>query len=305
MLRIVFFGGGEFAVVIAAAVAAAHEVCLVVSPPPQLAGRKQTLTSPPVAVWAQEAALPMATEYAAAAAAAADCFVVCDYGKLLPPALLQVPRYGALNVHPSLLPRWRGAAPVERAILAGDEKSGVSIIRLSEVLDGGDILAQREIVLPPTITGGALRRQTAEVGAALLLEVLAMPESFPPIAQDASQVTYAAKVTTTDRYLDFTAPAAAIDRRVRAFAPSPAAHCFLAGERVKVYAATVIGAEPAEPGVLLSADDERGIVIACGVDALRLDILQRAGRRMMTAAELLRGFPLQAHVGTQVIHAAA
>lgn len=298
-MKIVFFGGGEFANIILHRLLEVHQVLLVVSPPPRCAGRQQKLKLPPPAESAKVLQLPLRHEVDAEMLRqlSPDVLVVCDYGQLLSAALLSVCERGALNVHPSLLPRWRGAAPITQALLSGDQQSGVTIMQMNAKMDAGDILAQEKTSLTENINGGELHQLLASRGAELLLQVLARQEDFLPTPQPTDGITYAKKLTTADRALSFDESAQWNCRRVRAFAPSPGAYCTLAGERVKVYSATVVDAS-AEAGVLLAAEDE--IIIACGEGALRLEVLQREGRRALAAADWLRGMPLRQFIGQPI-----
>ena len=259
------------------------------------------LSPPPLAVCANQMGLNVThqTDAALLRRQQPDALVVCDYGVLLPSDFLSVARLGALNVHPSLLPSWRGAAPVERAILAGDEKTGVTIMRLNQQLDAGDILAQQETPITPQTTGGSLRLSLAEMGASLLLRVLAETNAFPPRPQQAALSTYAAKIKPRERLLNFSQPAEAVRRKVAAFAPQPCAHCFLSGIRVKVHQATIVAGD-AVAGTLLAANDV-GIVIACKDGALQIRRLQKAGGNPMSAADFLHGFPLSQKIGKIVV----
>lgn len=315
-MKIVFFGGGEVAAIGLQTLAAAlpGTIKLAITPPPQKAGRKMKLQPPPAAVCAAALGLEILHNAEDAAAAEtvreqnADVLIVCDYGKILPKEILQCARRGALNVHPSLLPRWRGAAPVARAILAGDKTTGVTIMQMNEFLDAGDIVAQEQVDIANK-NGGELQIELARRGAELLLRVLQNPQTFPAAAQDETAATYAKKITAAERELNFAESAELNARRVLAFtgppsalAPPPAAHCFLFGERFKVFAASQTNLPPnfsaAPPGILLAAGRE--LIVSCDGGALRLETLARAGRKKMAAAELLRGLPWAEKIGAAV-----
>ncbi len=309
-MRVVFFGTGTVAATVLQKVAAQHEVQLVVTPPPTMAGRKLRQVLSPVAVTANTLGLSLShdnggdeSNYLLTQIENAEVVLVCDYGILLPRSLLAAARH-TLNVHPSLLPRWRGAAPIERALLAGDSKTGVTIMQLNAHLDGGEILAQQEIPIANGCCGGELTTQLAEAGAQLLLKVL---ENLPAYtetaqAQEETQATYAKKITKAERRLDFSQDAQECLRQVRAFAPTPAAYCFIDGQRLNVLAAEVVEcAGEEQAGTLIAADAQNKILIACGGgDCLRITRLQRAGRNAMAVEDFLRGYSLNQHIGQMV-----
>jgi methionyl-tRNA formyltransferase len=221
-------------------------------------------------------------------AARADAMVVAAYGLLLPPAVLQVAAHGAINIHASLLPRWRGAAPIQRALLAGDRETGVSIMRMDQGLDTGPVFAQRALAIDADDDSGALHDKLAELGAQTLLEVLASITSgrTQARAQVASGVTYAPKIEKGETRLHWEHAAAELERAVRAFRPSPGALARLAGDPVKIWRARVVGGAGA-PGTVLDAGEV--LRIACGSEALAIDELQPAGGRRMSVGEFLRG----------------
>ncbi|WP_062785167.1 methionyl-tRNA formyltransferase [Novosphingobium capsulatum] len=291
-MRVVFMGTPEFAVpTLDALVAAGHDVVAVYSQPPRPAGRGKKLQPSPVHLAAERHGLPVLTpvglkgadEQAAFAAYGADVAVVAAYGLILPAAILAAPAKGCLNVHGSLLPRWRGAAPVQRAILAGDVHTGITIMQMERGLDTGPMLAT---VATPVAskTAGALTAELATLGADLMVRVLADLASFTPEVQPEAGVTYAAKIDKAESRLDFAQPAEQVERQVRAFAPAPGAFFELEGERYRVLAAQVVAGEGA-PGTVL----EDVLTIACGQGAIRPLTVQRAGRPAMDTAALLRG----------------
>ena len=291
-MRIIFMGTPDFAVPTLRALAAAgHTVVAAYSQPPRPAGRGKKLQPSPVHLAAEAlgiavrtpASLKGAEEQAAMAALDADVAVVAAYGLILPQAVLDAPRRGCLNVHGSILPRWRGAAPVQRAILAGDEETGVTIMRMERGLDTGPMLAKVSTPVDGK-TAGALTEELAARGAALMVEVLADLPGHPPVTQPEDGVTYAHKIDKAESRLDFTRAAVDVERQVRAFAPAPGAFFELDGERYRVLAAEVV-AGAGVPGTAL--DD--ALTIACGTGALRPLIVQRAGRPAMDTAALLRG----------------
>ncbi len=294
-LRVAFMGSPDFAVpALRALHAAGHEVAAVYCQPPRPAGRGQKETPCPVHRAALDLGLPVRTpsrvkrdtaEHAAFAALGLDVAVVAAYGLILPPAMLAAPRRGCLNIHASLLPRWRGAGPIQAAVLAGDAETGITIMRMEEGLDTGPMLLREAIPLGPRATTPEVHDALAALGAKLILR--ALEEDPPSVPQPEAGVTYAPKIVKEDGRLDWTQPAAALDRRVRALNPWPGAFFTQGSETIRVLAA-----EPAEgkgpPGTVL----DTAPTIACGEAALRLLRLQRAGRAALPAAEFLRGHPL-------------
>ncbi|HEX7559851.1 MAG TPA: methionyl-tRNA formyltransferase, partial [Usitatibacter sp.] len=209
---------------------------------------------------------------------------------LLPPAVLSIPARGCLNIHASLLPRWRGAAPIARALLAGDAQTGITIMRMDAGLDTGPVLLEAALAIGPRESAGSLTLSLASLGARTIVTALASLDSLPPRAQDSSSATYAAKITKAEAHIDWTSASADVDRQVRAFNPAPGAESLLGGEVLKVWEA-----EPAPgtgiPGEILRADTE--FVVACGEGALALRRVQRAGGKSMLAKDFLRGFRLE------------
>lgn len=293
-LRLAFMGSPDFAVPALRALHAAHDVVAVYCQPPRPAGRGQKETPCPVHRAALELGLPVRTparvrrdaaQHANFAALDLDVAVVAAYGLILPPAMLEAPRRGCLNIHASLLPRWRGAGPIQAAILAGDAESGITIMRMEEGLDTGPMLLKGSVAIGPRMTATELHDSLAPLGAALILRALA--EDPAPVAQPEDGATYAPKLAKEDGRIDWRQDAAVLDRRVRALTPWPG--CFFAHGQETL---RLLAAEPAEgsgpPGVVLDAAP----TIACGQGALRLTRLQRAGRAPMAAAEFLRGYAL-------------
>lgn len=291
-MRIIFMGTPDFAVpTLQALVAAGHEVAAVYCQPPRPAGRGKKLQPSPVQLAAQAHGIAVhtpvslrdAVEQAAFAALGAEVAVVAAYGLILPQAVLDAPRLGCLNVHGSLLPRWRGAAPVQRAILAGDAMTGVTIMQMERGLDTGPMLATVETPVDGK-TAGELTTELAEKGAALMVSVLADLPAHPPVVQPEEGVTYAHKIEKAESRLDFGQSAVQVERQIRAFAPAPGAFFELEGERYRVLAGDVVEGSGA-PGVTLDA----ALTIACGAGALRPTLIQRAGKPAMEPAALLRG----------------
>lgn len=307
-MRLIFMGSPGFALPTLEALAAAgHEVAAVYCRAPKPAGRGGALRPTPVEARARELGLTVETPrtlrdpeaQARFAAYGARVAVVAAYGLILPPPVLEAPEFGCLNVHPSLLPRWRGAAPIQRAVMAGDAETGVCVMRMSEGLDEGPVLKRVETPLSPLETSGALHDRLAQVGATLMAEAVADLEAGRPleaVPQAEEGVVYAAKILKEEAKIDWSRPAAAVLAHVHGLSPAPGAWTEIAGERVKILTARLeeSGAR-AEPGTLLL---DEGILVACGPDsggkALRALTLQRPGKSPMAAADLLRGFPLSA-----------
>jgi len=296
-MRIAFMGTPDFAVpTLDALLAAGHEVAAVYAQPPRPAGRGKGLAPSPVQRRAEEAGIAVRTPatlrdaeaQAAFSALDLDVAVVAAYGLILPEPILAAPAYGCLNVHASLLPRWRGAAPIQRAILAGDAQTGVTIMQMERGLDTGPMLA----LLPAEIAGktaGELSDVLAAIGARLMVRVLDEYDRVGRLPQREERATYAAKIEKHEAKLDFLAAAVQVERQVRAFNPAPGAWFGHGDERIKVLAAEV-SEGGGTPGTVL--DDS--LTIACGVGSLRPTSVQRAGRAAMASAELLRGFAIPA-----------
>ncbi|HLI25862.1 MAG TPA: methionyl-tRNA formyltransferase [Chloroflexota bacterium] len=303
-MRLIFMGSPRFAVpTLEALLAAGHEVALVVSQPDQPAGRGQRLTPPPVAQVARQRGLPLlqpATPrdpavQAALAAVRPDAIVVAAYGRLLPRAVLDLPPLGCLNVHPSLLPRWRGPAPIQGALLAGDPVTGTSIILLEERMDAGPILAQAERPIGPDDDAVSLEAALAEQGAALLVETLPRwaAGQLTPRQQDEAQATYTRLLTKADGLLDWTRPAPALANQVRACAGWPGAYTFWRGQVLKVLRAAPLAARPPlAPGTVWAVHDgaERGVAVAAGEGSLLLREVALAGRRPTPATAFVQGY---------------
>lgn len=297
-LRIVFAGTPAFAAShLRALLDAGQEIVAVYTQPDRRAGRGRQLAFSPVKALALERGLPIhqppslrePAVRAELAALAADVLVVVAYGLILPQAVLDLPRLGCINVHASLLPRWRGAAPIQRAIAAGDRETGVTIMRMEAGLDTGPLLAAARCPIAADDTGGSLQDKLAALGPPLLLEVLAKLARGPLPAQpqDERLATYAAKVDKAEAAIDWREDAAVIDRKVRAFNPVPVAHASLAGTALRIWAGEASAGEaPAAPGTLLAAE-RRGILVACGTGTYRIRELQLQGRKRLSAAEVL------------------
>lgn len=300
-LRLVFMGTPAYAVpTLDALLASRHEVARVYTQPARMAGRGRAVRPSPVARRAEAAGVPVETPQrldgadtgAALAARGCDLGVTIAYGLRLPPALLAAPRLGFVNAHGSLLPRWRGAAPIQRAIMAGDAETGVTIMRMDAGLDTGPILLAERVPIGPDATAGALHDALAALSARLILDAAdgLAAGALPATPQPEAGATYAAKIEKREAAIDWRAPASRIERQVRALAPAPGAWFAHDGARIKVLAAeTAPAAGKAPPGTVLDA----ALAIACGAGAaLRPTRLQRAGKAPLAADAFLRGRPI-------------
>ena len=300
-MRIVFAGTPEFAVPpLAALCASRHEVVGVLTQPDRPAGRGRKLATSAVKNFALQQGLPIAQPQTLRSTEGReslvhwqpDVLVVVAYGLILPGEVLSMPRFGCLNIHASLLPRWRGAAPIQRAILAGDEYTGVTLMQMDAGLDTGPMLLQRRVAIGADVDSAALHATLAQVGAEALLETLEGLETGTLAAQPqpSSGVTYAAKIDKAEARIDWQHDAIDIARRVRAFRPWPIAETSQRGEQVRIHEAVVIGdaeagrAAGTVPGTLLGLRADR-LLVACGRDCLGIGVLQRSGRRSVTARE--------------------
>jgi methionyl-tRNA formyltransferase len=297
-MRLAFFGSPDFAVpALRALGAAGHEILAVYAQPPKPAGRGQRAAPCAVHRTASALGLPVRTparlrgnaeEAAHFASLNLDAAVIAAYGLILPGEFLAAPRQGCLNIHASLLPRWRGAAPIQAAILAGDAQTGITIMQMEAGLDTGDILLTEATPILPRDTSATVHDRLAQIGARLILRALADPPA--PLPQAAELVTYAPKLSREDARLNFRQPAVELERRIRAFHPWPGSLALLGDAVIKFLEAEVVDGTGI-PGEIL---DGR-LTIACGERALRPLRLQRAGRAAMPTAEFLRGFPLAEH----------
>ena len=298
-MRIAFMGTPDFAVpTLDALIAAGHEIAAVYTQPPRPAGRGKVLLPSPVQKRAEEAGLEVRSPVSLRSADAQEAFasldleaaVVAAYGLILPEPVLQAPEFGCLNVHASLLPRWRGAAPIQRAIMAGDSETGMMVMKMEAGLDTGPVAATMRLPIGPDETAGELHDRLSEAGAALMVEAMGDLEAgrLSLVPQPDDGVTYAAKIDKAETRIDWTLPAAAVHDRVRGLLPSPGAWCEIEiggrRERLKLLRSTRVGGA-GEPGTILDA----GLAIACGSGAVRLVEVQRAGARPVAAEEFLRG----------------
>jgi len=299
-MRLIFAGTPEFAAqALEAIVAAGHEVALALTQPDRPAGRGMAVQPSPVKRTAlahgidvcQPASLKDAEALARIGAVAAEVMVVAAYGLILPQAALDLPRLGCINIHASLLPRWRGAAPIQRALLAGDRETGVCIMQVAAGLDTGPVLAREALAIAADDTAATLHDRLAALGARLVVDVLGrLP--LPAEAQAAEGVTYAHKIGKAEAAIDWRRPAAELDRQIRAFNPFPGAQARLAGHTVKLWRAAPVAGK-GEPGSILAVDRQR-IVIACGDGALAVGELQLAGGKRLAVQQFLAGHPLRA-----------
>lgn len=305
-MRIVFMGTPDFAVPsLQALIDAGHDVCAVYTQPDKPQGRKQILTAPPVKTLALEHDIPVfqpntlknEDEQARLRELAPEVIIVVAYGKLLPKAVLDIPPHGCINVHGSLLPRWRGAAPIQWAVIAGDEMAGVTTMQMAEGLDTGDMLLTYETKVGEKETAGELFDRLAQSGAELLTQTLVKLDEITPRPQDDAQSCYAHMLDKQMAVIDWSKSAHEIDCLIRGLNPWPIALTALSGERLKVFAAEK-AAGNGEPGTVLEADPKKGLTVACGEGALRLTEIQLVGGKRMKATDFLRGHAIE--VGTKL-----
>ncbi len=293
-MRVVFMGTPEFSVPVLEALHAAHEVVCVYCQPPRPAGRGKKDRPSPVQARAEALGLPVrhpvslrsGDAQAEFAALGADVAVVVAYGLILPQAVLDAPRRGCLNIHASLLPRWRGAAPIHRAIMAGDTETGVAIMRMEAGLDTGPVLLEARTRIGAEETTADLHDRLSAMGARLIVEALSRLDSLVPVPQDGEGVTYAAKIDKAEARIDWSAPAGEVDRLIRGLSPFPGAWTEIAGERVKLLRSRIAEGS-GRPGAVLG-----GFTIACGTGAVEITEAQREGKRPMRGEDLLRGLSL-------------
>ena len=305
-MRIVFMGTPDFAVPsLQALIDAGHDVCAVYTQPDKPQGRKQILTAPPVKTLALEHDIPVfqpntlknEDEQARLRELAPEVIIVVAYGKLLPKAVLDIPPHGCINVHGSLLPRWRGAAPIQWAVIAGDEMAGVTTMQMAEGLDTGDMLLTYETKVGEKETAGELFDRLAQSGAELLTQTLVKLDEITPRPQDDAQSCYAHMLDKQMAVIDWSKSAHEIDCLIRGLNPWPIALTTLSGERLKVFAAEKANGN-GEPGTVLEADPKKGLTVACGEGALKLTEIQLVGGKRMKATDFLRGHVIE--VGTKL-----
>ncbi|MBI1262059.1 MAG: methionyl-tRNA formyltransferase [Rhizobiales bacterium] len=306
-MRLAFMGTPDFSLhVLDAILKAGHDVVAVYSQPPRRAGRGMSEQPSPVHRFAAEKNIPVFTplslkdeaEQQKFATLDLDVAVVVAYGLLLPEPVLHAPRFGCLNLHASLLPRWRGAAPIQRAIMAGDSETGVMVMQMEKGLDTGPVLLGATLPIAPDETAASLHDRLAETGAALMVDALGRLDQLTPMPQSEEGVTYARKIEKSEARIDWMKDATDIDCHIRGLTPFPGAFFEVMREgspvRVKVLRAKpVAGKGEAGHVMALGSEDENGITIACGTGALCISELQRAGAKPMQADEFLRGFALE------------
>lgn len=299
-MRIVFMGTPVFSVAaLEALVGAGHEIVCAYTQPPRPAGRGKKEQPSPVQARAEALGIPVrhptslktAEAQAEFAALEAEVAVVVAYGLILPQAILDAPKFGSLNIHASLLPRWRGAAPIHRAIMAGDAETGVCIMQMEAGLDTGPVLLRKVTAIGAEETTGELHDRLAVIGAEAIVEALAKLTDLTPEVQPEEGVTYAAKIGKAEARIDWTRPAADVARLIRGLSPFPGAWCDVAGERVKFHGARVAAGKGA-PGEVLS-----GFTVACGEGAVEITRVQREGKKALAAGEVLRGMDLPGRLG--------
>ncbi|MFC2966619.1 methionyl-tRNA formyltransferase [Acidimangrovimonas pyrenivorans] len=298
-MKIVFMGTPEFSVPVLEALAAEHEVICVYCQPPRPAGRGKKERPSPVQARAEALGLPVRhprslrndEAQAEFAALGADVGVVVAYGLILPQPILDAPGHGCLNIHASLLPRWRGAAPIHRAIMAGDAETGVCIMQMEAGLDTGPVLLRRATPIGDEETTADLHDRLSRIGAEAILEALARLDELEPAPQPEDGVTYAEKIDKAEARVDFARPAVEVCRLIRGLSPFPGAWVEIEGERLKLLRCRLAEGSGA-PGQVLD-----GLTVACGDGAVEITLAQRQGKRPMTAGELLRGWQLPARIG--------
>ncbi|WP_108484759.1 methionyl-tRNA formyltransferase [Oceaniglobus ichthyenteri] len=298
-MNIIFMGTPDFSVPILRALARDHTITCVYTQPPRPAGRGKKDRPTAVHAWAETLGLPVRhpkslkspEAQADFAALRADVAVVVAYGLILPQAVLDAPGHGCLNIHASLLPRWRGAAPIHRAIMAGDEETGVCIMQMEAGLDTGPVLLRAALPIGPTDTTGDLHDRLSEMGADLIVQALGDLPGLTATPQPDQGVTYAAKIDKAEARVDWARPADEVARHINGLSPFPGAWCDIAGERVKLLRAEPVAGQGA-PGTVL-----QGFTIACGTGAVRIIQAQRAGKSAMNSGDILRGLTLPPSLG--------
>jgi methionyl-tRNA formyltransferase len=310
-MKIIFAGTPEFAAVALTALHDAEfEIPLVLTQPDRPAGRGMQLHASAVKQFAVAHNIPVAQpislrldgKYPDIAreahellrATPHDVMVVAAYGLILPRSILNIPKLGCINIHASLLPRWRGAAPIHRAIEAGDAETGVTIMQMEEGLDTGPMLAMQRIPIAPNDTTGSLHDKLADLGGAMIVDAIHKLQNDSTIAtpQPEAGANYAGKITKEEAALDFTQSAEKLARKIRAFNPFPGTSALFNGVQIKLWAAQALPSADAKPGQILAASAHDGVIVACGTGTLRLTELQKPGGKRLPAAEFLKGFPL-------------
>ncbi|HEY0666019.1 MAG TPA: methionyl-tRNA formyltransferase [Gallionella sp.] len=300
-MKVIFAGTPQFAASALEAMLKEHQVVAVLTQPDRPAGRGMQLTASPVKQLALQHGVPvlqpstLKTEGAQREIAAldADVMVVAAYGLILPQAVLDIPRFGCLNIHASLLPRWRGAAPIQRAILAGDTETGITIMQMDAGLDTGDMLLRISCAIGPADTAATLHDKLAALGADSIVKALRLLQEnrLEPVRQDEASANYAAKLLKSEGQVDWRLDAGQIERAVRAFNPFPVCHATFGDAVIKVWQASLVR-QQGEPGEVLAVD-RHGITVACGKDALCLEVLQRPGGKAQPAVQFLQAVPVR------------
>lgn len=294
-MKIIFMGTPDFAVPVLKRLLAEHDVLAVYTRAPKISGRGKKLHKTPVHLVAEAIGVPVYTprtlkmqeEQDILRSFNADLAVIAAYGLILPQAVLDIFPLGCINVHASLLPRWRGAAPIQRAIEAGDKESGISIMQMALELDAGDVLAQESLSITATMTGGELHDKLSEIGADLLSKTLFNLKNIVPAQQDTSKVTYAEKLDKSECLLDFSMAGEKLIRKILAFNPYPAMYFMYHGERFKVFNARITDRQGSVGEIL---EGQQSLVIALAHKAIEITSIQREGKQQMATNELLRGF---------------
>ena len=308
-LRIIFAGTPDFAAeALEALIDTSHEIVAVYTQPDRPAGRGRKLKPGPVKRLALEHQLPVLQPASLRAAETieelrafdADVMVVAAYGLLLPPDVLQIPRYGCLNIHASLLPRWRGAAPIQRAILAGDTQSGITVMQMDAGLDTGAMLLKKSCPITQEDTSASLHDRLAALGAQAIVEALNQLSDLKALPQDESQATYASKLSKTEALIDWHSSAEDLARRVRAFNSWPVAQTNVNGQTLRIWAAHPLAEQIEDAAGTVIRSEKQGIDVACGSGVLRITRLQPAGSKPMDAAAFLNGRPDMLTPGTQL-----
>ena len=301
-LTLIFMGTPEFALpALERLYASVHKIAAIYTQPPRPAGRGQKERLSPVHAFALEKGIPVYTPASLKdetvqtefSSLRADAAVVVAYGLLLPKAILEGTRYGCINIHPSLLPRWRGAAPIQRTVMAGDRETGVVIMQMNAGLDTGDMLKVRRFAIPPDMTSGILQDRLAVLSAELLTEVLAGIDTIVPVRQPEEGATYAAKITREECRIEWNDPAEIICNQIRGLAPAPGASFLYKKEVIKLFGAEIVTDIPhalPAPGTVM----DNALMVACGQGALRLHWLQRPGKKMIPVGEMLKGYSIPA-----------
>ncbi len=302
-MKIIFAGTPQFAAGALAALIREHQVIAVLTQPDRPSGRGMQLTASPVKQLALQHKLPLLqpaslkTDEAQEAIAQlnADLMVVAAYGLILPKAVLQIPRQGCLNIHASLLPRWRGAAPIQRAILAGDAETGITVMQMDEGLDTGDMLLKKTCAIATEENAQTLHDKLEELGAQAIIEALQRMEQgkLIPEKQDSQHATYAAKLTKSEAQLDWKQDAVQLERAVRGYFPFPTANTLFGETPIKILRASLAEGKPGEPGQVIATENGR-IVVACGSGSLALEVLQKPGGKPLPVAQFMQSLPIKA-----------